>query len=66
MLLGAGRSGLESLEFFLARILPPLRGAVLLAGGLILIVGVLNTGGWPQDNFLVLGILLGRDLLFGA
>lgn len=42
----------------------PLRGPVLLAGGLTALVGVLIVAGWPENSFVILGILLGLDLLF--
>ncbi|MCI0468127.1 MAG: DUF308 domain-containing protein [Beijerinckiaceae bacterium] len=50
--------------FFGAQIDAPLRGPLLLAGALTLLVGVLIVAGWPEDSFLILGVLLGLDLLF--
>lgn len=49
---------------FAAHLQAPLRSPVLSAGLLTLGVGLLIVAGWPADSFLVLGVLLGLDLLF--
>jgi uncharacterized membrane protein HdeD (DUF308 family) len=49
---------------FGAQLDAPLRGPVLGAALLTLCVGVLIVAGWPADSFLILGVLLGLDLLF--
>ncbi len=49
---------------FAAHLQAPLRSPVLLAGLLTLCVGLLIVAGWPADSFVVLGVLLGLDLLF--
>jgi hypothetical protein len=36
----------------------PVRGPVLLAGGLTALVGLLIVAGWPENSFVILGVLL--------
>jgi uncharacterized membrane protein HdeD (DUF308 family) len=50
--------------YFAAHLEAPLRSPVLFAGLLTLSVGVIIIAGWPADSFLILGVLLGLDLLF--
>ncbi|HUI19663.1 MAG TPA: DUF308 domain-containing protein [Methylocella sp.] len=65
LLLGAGMMATGVVRIYLgAHLGAPLRGPVLLAGGLTALVGLLILVGWPQNSFVVLGILLGLDLLF--
>jgi len=64
LLLGAAMIATGAVRlFFAAHLQPPLRGPVLLAGLLTLGVGLLIVAGWPADSFLILGILLGLDLV---
>ena len=66
LVLGAGMIATGAVRIFLAAHLgAPLRSPVLLAGGgLTALVGVLIVAGWPENSFVILGILLGLDLLF--
>jgi uncharacterized membrane protein HdeD (DUF308 family) len=65
LLLGAGMIATGVVRIFLGTYLDaPLRGPVLFAGVLTLIVGILIVAGWPGDRFWILGVLLGLDLLF--
>jgi uncharacterized membrane protein HdeD (DUF308 family) len=65
LVLGAGMIATGAVRIFLgAHLGAPLRGPVLLAGGLTALVGVLIVAGWPENSFVILGILLGLDLLF--
>jgi uncharacterized membrane protein HdeD (DUF308 family) len=50
--------------YFAAHLEAPLRRPVLFAGLLTLSIGVIIVAGWPADSFLILGVLLGLDLLF--
>jgi uncharacterized membrane protein HdeD (DUF308 family) len=50
--------------YFAAELGASLRGPYLFAGLLTLSVGVIIVAGWPADSFLILGVLLGLDLLF--
>ncbi len=40
------------------------RGIVILAGIVTSLVGLVVLIGWPANSFVVLGVLLGLDLLF--
>lgn len=65
LLLGAGMIATGVVRIYLGTHLgAPLRGPVLLAGGLTALVGVLIVAGWPENSFVILGVLLGLDLLF--
>lgn len=65
LLLGAGMIATGAIRIFLgAHFESPLRGPFLLAGALTVLVGVLIVAGWPENSFLILGLLLGLDLLF--
>jgi uncharacterized membrane protein HdeD (DUF308 family) len=65
LLLGAGMIATGLVRIFLGSHLDaPLRGPLLFAGVLTLLVGVLIIAGWPENSFLILGVLLGLDLLF--
>jgi uncharacterized membrane protein HdeD (DUF308 family) len=64
-LLGAGMIATGVVRMFLGAYLDAsLRGPVLFAGFLTLLVGLLIVAGWPENRFWVLGVLLGLDLLF--
>jgi len=41
-----------------------MRGIVILAGVVTLLVGILVVLGWPTNSLFILGVLLGLDLLF--
>ncbi|HET6377407.1 MAG TPA: DUF308 domain-containing protein [Methylocella sp.] len=65
LLLGAGMIATGVIRIaFGAQLDPPLRGPLLFAGVITLLVGILIIAGWPENRFLVLGVLLGLDLLF--
>ena len=65
LILGAGMIATGAVRIFLGMHLgAPVRGPVLLAGGLTTLVGVLIVAGWPENSFVILGVLLGLDLLF--
>jgi uncharacterized membrane protein HdeD (DUF308 family) len=65
LLLGAAMIATGVVRIFLgAHLDVPLRTPVLFAGLLTLCVGMLIIAGWPADRFLILGVLLGLDLLF--
>jgi uncharacterized membrane protein HdeD (DUF308 family) len=65
LLLGAGMIATGGIRIaFGAQLDPPLRGPLLFAGVITLLVGILIIAGWPENSFLVLGVLLGLDLLF--
>lgn len=65
LVLGGGLIVTGAVRIFLgAHLGAPLRGPVLLAGGLTALLGILIVGGWPENSFMVLGVLLGLDLLF--
>jgi uncharacterized membrane protein HdeD (DUF308 family) len=65
LLLGAAMIATGVVRIFLgAHLDAPLRTPVLFAGLLTLCVGMLIIAGWPADRFLILGALLGVDLLF--
>lgn len=65
LLLGAGMIATGVIRIaFGAQLGPPLRGPLLFAGVITLLVGILIIAGWPENSFLVLGVLLGLDLLF--
>src|SRR5579885_3093368 len=64
LLLAAGMIATGTFLLFLgANLDPPLRGPVIFAGALTLLIGVLILAGWPENRFWVLGVLLGLDLL---
>jgi uncharacterized membrane protein HdeD (DUF308 family) len=65
LLLGAGMIATGIVRIYLgAHLGAPLRGPVLLAGGLTTLVGGLIVAGWPANSFVILGVLLGLDLAF--
>ncbi len=65
LLLAAGMIATGTFRLFLgANLDPPLRGPVIFAGALTLLIGVLILAGWPENRFWVLGVLLGLDLFF--
>ena len=65
LILGAGMLATGGVRIYLgAHLGAPVRGPVLLAGGLTALVGILIVAGWPENSFVILGILLGLDLLF--
>ncbi|HWX13339.1 MAG TPA: DUF308 domain-containing protein [Methylocella sp.] len=65
LLLGAAMIATGVVRIFLgAHLGAPSRTPVLFAGLLTLWVGMLIIAGWPADRFLILGVLLGLDLLF--
>jgi uncharacterized membrane protein HdeD (DUF308 family) len=65
LMLGAGMIATGVVRMFLGAYLDAsLRGPVLFAGFLTLLVGLLIVAGWPENRFWVLGVLLGLDLLF--
>lgn len=65
LLLGAGMIATGAVRIFLGtRLDDPLRGPVLFAGVLTLVIGTLIIAGWPENRFWILGVLLGLDLLF--
>jgi uncharacterized membrane protein HdeD (DUF308 family) len=65
LVLGAGMLATGVVRIYLGLHLgAPVRGVVLLAGGLTALVGVLIVAGWLNNSFIILGILLGPDLLF--
>ena len=65
LLLGAAMIATAVVRIFLgAQLDAPLRGPVLGAALLTLFVGTAIVAGWPADIFLILGVLLGLDLLF--
>lgn len=65
LLLGAGMTATGVIRiYFGAHLGAPLRGPVLLAGGLTVLIGLLILAGWPENSFIILGVLLGLDLLF--
>jgi uncharacterized membrane protein HdeD (DUF308 family) len=65
LLLGAAMIATGVVRIFLgAHLDAPLRTPVLFAGLLTICVGMLIIAGWPADRFLILGVLLGLDLLF--
>jgi uncharacterized membrane protein HdeD (DUF308 family) len=65
LLVGAGMIATGVVRVYLGVHLgAPLRGHVLLAGALTALVGVLIVAGWPADSFVILGVLLGLDLVF--
>ncbi|MCI0599021.1 MAG: DUF308 domain-containing protein [Beijerinckiaceae bacterium] len=65
LLLGAGMIATGVIRIVLgAQIDAPLRGPLLFAGTLTFFVGVLIVAGWPENSVLILGVLLGLDLLF--
>lgn len=41
-----------------------MRGIVIMAGAVTAVVGLVVLIGWPANSFVVLGVLLGLDLLF--
>jgi uncharacterized membrane protein HdeD (DUF308 family) len=65
LVLGAGMITTGIVRIYLGMHLgAPVRGPVLLAGGLTALVGLLIVAGWPENSFVILGVLLGLDLLF--
>ena len=65
LVLGAGMIATGIVRIYLGMHLgAPVRGPVLLAGGLTALVGLLIVAGWPENSFVILGVLLGLDLLF--
>jgi uncharacterized membrane protein HdeD (DUF308 family) len=65
LVLGAGMIATGAIRVALgAQLGVPLRGPLLLAGVLTLLVGLLIIAGWPENSFFILGVLLGLDLLF--
>ncbi|WP_245572742.1 HdeD family acid-resistance protein [Lichenihabitans psoromatis] len=66
LLLGAGLFATGLLRIYLGFKMTgsASRGAVILAGTVTLLLGVLILAGWPNNSVLVLGTFLGIDLLF--
>lgn len=65
LVLGAGMIATGAVRISLGVHLgAPLRAPVLFAGGLTALVGILIVAGWPENSFIILGVLLGIDLLF--
>ena len=61
---GAGMVATGVVQESSRRIAASVRRPVLLAGVLTALVGVLIVAGRPANSFVILGILLGLDLLF--
>jgi uncharacterized membrane protein HdeD (DUF308 family) len=65
LLLGIGMIATGVVRIYLGTHLgTPLRSPVLFAGTLTALVGVLIVAGWPANSFVILGVLLGLDLVF--
>jgi uncharacterized membrane protein HdeD (DUF308 family) len=65
LVLGAGIVATGVVRIYLgAHLGASVRRPVLLAGVLTSLVGVLIVAGWPANSFVILGVLLGLDLLF--
>jgi uncharacterized membrane protein HdeD (DUF308 family) len=65
LVLGAGMVATGVVRIYLgAHLGASVRRPVLLAGVLTALVGVLIVAGWPANSFVILGVLLGLDLLF--
>jgi uncharacterized membrane protein HdeD (DUF308 family) len=66
LMLGAGLIAAGIVRIILGFQLPPdhPRALVLLAGAVTTLLGLIIIGHWPADSVLVLGTLLGVDLLF--
>ncbi|WP_026606111.1 HdeD family acid-resistance protein [Methylocapsa acidiphila] len=65
LMLGAGMIATGAVRIYLGSQLgKDIRGSVVFAGVLTLIIGVLIVIGWPANTPFILGILLGVDLLF--
>jgi len=50
--------------YFGSKLGKSMRGIVILAGAVTFLVGLLVVLGWPNNSVLILGVLLGLDLLF--
>jgi uncharacterized membrane protein HdeD (DUF308 family) len=65
LVLGAGLIATRAVRVFLgAHLGAPLLTPVLLVGGLTALVGVFIVAGWRENSFVILGVLLGFDLMF--
>jgi uncharacterized membrane protein HdeD (DUF308 family) len=65
LMLGAGLIATGGVRIYLGSQLgKEVRGSVIFAGVLTLIIGILIVIGWPANTPFILGILLGVDLLF--
>ncbi|HMF07050.1 MAG TPA: DUF308 domain-containing protein [Methylocella sp.] len=65
LMLGAAMIATAAVRiFFGAQLDAPFRGPVLSAALLTLCIGIAIVAGWPADSYLILGVLLGLDLLF--
>lgn len=65
LMLGAGLIATGGVRIYLGTQLgKEVRGSVIFAGVLTLIIGILIVVGWPANTPFILGILLGVDLLF--
>jgi uncharacterized membrane protein HdeD (DUF308 family) len=65
LMLGAGLIATGGMRIYLGTQLgKEVRGSIIFAGMLTLIIGILIVLGWPSNTPFVLGILLGVDLLF--
>jgi uncharacterized membrane protein HdeD (DUF308 family) len=66
LMLGAGLIAAGVVRLALGLQLPAdhLRAMVLLAGSVTVLLGLIVVGHWPADSVIVLGTLLGVDLLF--
>jgi uncharacterized membrane protein HdeD (DUF308 family) len=65
LVLGVGMFAMGILRVYVGSHLGPgARLPVLIAGAITAVVGVIIILGWPANSFVVLGVLLGLDLMF--